>query len=652
MNNLFENSRYNGFTKLFLRNKPNPRWLVFLVDTIIVFVAILIAYLLRFNFQIPQHYIKTWKVVFPLIIILKCSLFFGLKLFAGSVRYSGLTDFIRILTFGIIALIILSVINTLFISMHKEAIIPLSVLLIDFILSTLGMMLLRIAVKYSYEQLSQWERGVMQTVLIGSWENALLMMQLLELDRNRKHKIIAIFDKDRNKNGFYLKGIPTYTIEKFSEIIEKESVEAVVLQKGYLNPDQKLQLIDYCLQEHIRVMTVPNLRSTKGLSLSIFQLKELQMEDLLEREPIKLNLQEISRFLIDRSILITGAAGSIGSEIVKQIASFNPKILILVDQAESPMYELEMDLKKLFPQVRYSLIIGDICDKNHMEKIFAQYKPEIVYHAAAYKHVPLMEENPCEAFKTNVLGTVNLVQCSLKYQVTKFIMISTDKAVNPTNVMGATKRLAEMYVQASQKFTSTKFITTRFGNVIGSNGSAVLLFKRQIENGGPVTITHPEVTRFFMTIPEACQLVLEASMAGKGGEIFVFDMGERIKILDLATKMIKLSGFIPNEDIKIVFTGLRPGEKLYEELIHDKENNIPTYHPKIMIARTREINFHTLHEQIQEFQFFLNQRDAEEIVRKMKELIPEYVSNNSKYCLIDNQMKEKTMIRKSNISGN
>lgn len=619
--------------KIKLNEKPSPKWLVFFLDISIAVSALFLAYCLRFNFHVPEYYRKTWELIFPIVLLLKALIYIIFNCHAQSFRYIGINDLLNIFYFNLVAFCILFLLNTLLSLTNNISILPFSVLFNDFLLALLGMMLLRLIVKYIYEQYLQLRRETTLCAIICSWKDAQLISKLLEVDKNRKYKIIALFEKDRRKKGFFIKGTPTYHISKFEQIIKKESIETVILQKGFLKEDLKTQIIDICLQEKIRILTFPMLR----MSLNILQLKELKMEDLLERDPIRLDLNKISNFLMNKTIAVTGAAGSIGSEIVKQIVGFNPKKLILIDQAESPMYELELDLKKTIPTVKYIPIIGDICDKNHMDRIFAQYKPEIVYHAAAYKHVPMMEENPCEAFKTNVLGTVNLVQCSLKYNVTKFIMISTDKAVNPTNVMGATKRLAEMYVQTSQKFAITDFITTRFGNVIGSNGSVVLLFKKQIENGGPVTVTHPEVTRFFMTIPEACQLVLEASVAGKGGEIFVFNMGERVKILDLAIKMIKLAGFIPNEDIKIVFTGLRPGEKLYEELIHDKENNLPTYHPKLMIAKTREIDFEKLHIQLQEFYELVNQRNSEEIVRRMKQLIPEYISNNSKYTALDSR---------------
>jgi FlaA1/EpsC-like NDP-sugar epimerase len=382
-------------------------------------------------------------------------------------------------------------------------------------------------------------------------------------------------------------------------------------------------------------LNVPPVSNWINGELSFKQIKKVQIEELLERDAIQLDIDIIINQLNNKTILVTGAAGSIGSEIVRQVIKFNPKKIILLDQAESPLYEMEMELHDKYKQQQYEIVMGDIRNKDRMENVFKTFAPSIVFHAAAYKHVPMMENNPSESIFTNVLGSKNLADLSVQYKVEKFVMVSTDKAVNPTNVMGASKRIAEIYTQSLNKNSTTKFITTRFGNVLGSNGSVIPRFRQQIETGGPITITHPDITRFFMTIPEACQLVLEAGAMGKGGEIFIFDMGESVKIVDLAKKMIKLSGLILDKDISIIYTGLRPGEKLYEELLANEENTIPTHHKQILIAKVKEYDFETISSSINELINLFDQQNNKSIVKKMKELVPEFKSNNSIYEELD-----------------
>lgn len=373
--------------------------------------------------------------------------------------------------------------------------------------------------------------------------------------------------------------------------------------------------------------------------LTYRQIEHVKIEELLGRDPIKLNISEINKYLSGKTVMITGAAGSIGSELARQIAPFNPQKLIILDQAESPLYDLDNELKNRFGHNLCELVLGDIRNRNRMRYLFKEYRPDIVFHAAAYKHVPIMEGNPTEAIRTNVQGTKALVDLAGEFKVQKFIMVSTDKAVNPTNVMGASKRIAEIYAQSANQLYDTQFITTRFGNVLGSNGSVIPLFRKQIANGGPVTVTHKDITRFFMTIPEACQLVIEAGNMGKGGEIFIFDMGEPVKVLDLAKKMIALSGLELGKDIHIKITGLRPGEKLYEELLANEENTVNTHHPKIMIAKVREYDFEEVTQKIESLiQSQRNQNQAI-MVKKMKEIVPEFVSNNSVFEKLDRLKK-------------
>ena len=384
-----------------------------------------------------------------------------------------------------------------------------------------------------------------------------------------------------------------------------------------------------------KVLNVPPVTNWINGELSFKQIKKVQIEELLEREPIQLDKEDIQLQLTGKVILVTGAAGSIGSEIVRQLIRFHPKNIILLDQAESPLYDMEMELHDKYKLQPYEIVMGDIRNKERMENVFRTFHPQIVFHSAAYKHVPMMENNPSESILTNVLGTKTIADLSVEYKVEKFVMVSTDKAVNPTNVMGASKRIAEIYTQSLNKTSATKFITTRFGNVLGSSGSVIPRFRQQIESGGPVTITDPEITRYFMTIPEACQLVLEAGTMGKGGEIFIFDMGDSVKIYDLAVKMIKLSGLVLDKDIRIVYTGLRPGEKLYEELLADHENTLPTHHNQILIAKVKEYDFDSVSNSINDLITLFDKQDNNSIVKKMKELVPEYKSNNSIYVSLD-----------------
>ncbi|RLD73281.1 MAG: polysaccharide biosynthesis protein, partial [Bacteroidetes bacterium] len=388
-----------------------------------------------------------------------------------------------------------------------------------------------------------------------------------------------------------------------------------------------------------RVLTLPEVNRWINGELSIKQIRKFKIEDLLERSPIKLDEEKIKKDTLNQIVLVTGAAGSIGSEIVKQLLRFKPKLIIIFDQAESPLYELELELNEKYHFNNFEIVIGNVTNEYRIKKVFDIFKPSVVYHAAAYKHVPMMEHNPAEAIRANVLGTKIVADLALKYSINKFVMVSTDKAVNPTNVMGESKRIAEIYTQSLNGKKQTKFITTRFGNVLGSNGSVINRFRKQIEKGGPVTVTHPQITRFFMTIPEACQLVLEAGAMGKGGEVFVFDMGTSVKIADMAKKMIKLSGFELGKDIQINFTGLRPGEKLYEELLNDKENTQPTHHSQIMIGKVREYNFKQVNQKISDLISLITENDNFKIVRVMKEIVPEFKSQNSEYEIIDMEKK-------------
>jgi FlaA1/EpsC-like NDP-sugar epimerase len=451
-------------------------------------------------------------------------------------------------------------------------------------------------------------------------------------------QMVLFLEDDQRKVGKNIDGIKIFSSLQLEDLLKQYAIDELIIASTKLPSKRKNQIVDFCLDEKITVFTVPPLKNWINGQLSTKQLQNIKIEDLLEREQIKIYNEILFKQLHGKTVLVTGAAGSIGSEIVRQIIQYKPKLLVLNDNAETPLHDLHLELVELGFQ-NFRLALGDIRNELIVENFFQKYQPDFVYHAAAYKHVPMMEDSPLEAICTNVMGTRQLADIAVKHSVERFVMISTDKAVNPTNVMGASKRIAEMYVQSLYQHNSnTKFITTRFGNVLGSNGSVIPRFKKQIQAGGPVTVTHPDITRFFMTIPEACQLVLEAGSMGNGGEIFVFDMGESVKIVDLARKMIKLSGLEPDDDIKIEYSGLRPGEKLYEELLNNAENTLPTYHDKILIAQTRTIEFNQLSIQIDALIGpAKRQESVNDVVLAMKQLVPEFVSNNSEFEKLDKQ---------------
>ncbi|MFW6218596.1 MAG: polysaccharide biosynthesis protein [Bacteroidota bacterium] len=600
------------------------------------------AYLLRFNFAIPETYLSTLKFVIPFVLVLRAITFFLGKTYAGIVRYTGLKDAERILlvvTCGSLILILSNYVN--YLSANKTILIPFSVIIIDLITTVYLMTSLRLAVKFLYVEFSHSGGEKKNIVIFGTRELAVLTKRALDFDTENRYRIVAFIDSFNPKNK-KLEGISIIHYYKLESIIEKQNIQTLIFAKSYVTPAIKNQIVDLCLSRNIEVKTVPAIKSWIDGQLSARQLKKIRIEDLLERSPIILDTTKIKKQLENKVVLVTGAAGSIGSEIVRQVSRFPIRKLIMLDQAESPLYSLELEIIQQCAREQIAVEIGDITNRARMENIFRLYKPDIIYHAAAYKHVPMMENMPTEAVRNNVFGTKLIADLAVKHKSGRFVMVSTDKAVNPTNVMGATKRLAEIYTQSLHGRSSTAFITTRFGNVLGSNGSVIPLFRQQIENGGPVTVTHPEITRFFMTIPEACQLVLEAGALGTGGEIFVFDMGKSVKVLDLAKNMIRLSGFEPNKDIKIVYTGLRPGEKLYEEVLHNNENTIPTHHPKIKIAEVRKYNYKHVSEKINNLVFPEKAQDNFAVVRILKDIIPEYISKNSIYEQLDSTFVAST----------
>jgi FlaA1/EpsC-like NDP-sugar epimerase len=501
--------------------------------------------------------------------------------------------------------------------------------------TTFLMISLRVMFKSLYMEISNPNKEKRSVIIFGAGQSGIITKRTLDRDAGTKYKVLGFIDDDEKKHNKKLEGVTIYSLSKLKDLLENNDVSNLIISAQEISAARKQEIVDICLNHNTKVLNVPPVKNWINGELSFRQIRKVQIEELLERDAIQLDKENIKKQVNGKVILITGAAGSIGSEIVRQLIKFQPKKVILLDQAESPLYGLEMELQDRKSSVEYEIVMGDIRSRERMENVFRTFAPQIVFHAAAYKHVPMMENNPSESVFTNVFGSKVLADLSVQYKVEKFVMVSTDKAVNPTNVMGASKRIAEIYTQALNKRSETKFITTRFGNVLGSNGSVIPRFRQQIEAGGPVTITHPDITRFFMTIPEACQLVLEAGAMGKGGEIFIFDMGKSVKIIDLAKKMIKLSGLTIDKDISIVYTGMRPGEKLYEELLANEENTIPTHHKQIMIAKVKECDFDIVSNEINQLVDLFHKQDNKSIVRKMKELVPEFKSKNSVFEELD-----------------
>ncbi len=619
---------------LFQRNMP--RWIIFFIDLGICLFSIVLAYLVRFNFAIPHSEIGAFPLVFGLILTIRAISFYSSKTYQGIVKYTSSKDAQRIfivISIGSTVYVLINCLSYYFI--NKKFPIPFSIIIIDYMATAFLMISLRVMFKALYLELTNPNKDKRSVVIFGAGESGIITKRTLDRDAGTKYKVLAFIDDNAKKHGKKLEGATIYGLERLNELLQHNDVSNLIISVQNLSPVRKQQIVDICLNYDTKVLNVPPVTNWINGELSFKQIKKVQIEELLERDPIQLDKDDIENQLANKVILVTGAAGSIGSEIVRQLAHYHPKKIILLDQAESPLYEMEMELHDKSEQVGYEVVMGDIRNKQRMENLFQTFRPQIVFHSAAYKHVPMMENNPSESVLTNVLGTKTIADLSVEYAVEKFVMVSTDKAVNPTNVMGASKRIAEIYIQSLNKKSAVKFITTRFGNVLGSSGSVIPRFRHQIETGGPVTITHPDITRYFMTIPEACQLVLEAGFMGKGGEIFIFDMGESVKIYDLAVKMIKLSGLVLDKDIRIVFTGLRPGEKLYEELLADQENTLPTHHQQILIAKVKEYDFETVAAGIAQLISLFEKQDNNSIVKKMKELVPEFISNNSVYQQLD-----------------
>lgn len=620
-----------------------PRWIIFAIDVCLSLFSIAIACLVLTNFQLDKIVWNSLVKIMMVVMGVRVISFILGRTYSGIIRYTGTEDVLRIFYVLTAGELVLLLFNAGFFIFDQTFFIPLGFLLIEYMVLMCIMTVSRLFVKITFAQYLDAEKVKKNVIICGSDEYGMMAKHALDNAVDASYNILAFVDMNDKKAGKVLEGVKIYKSQALAYLLKRYNVDKVVIAKKLLVQDKKRKLIETCLKYNVNVLEVPQFESWINGELNIRHIKNIKIEDLLDRGVIELDDNALRKQLLNKTILVTGAAGSIGSEIVRQLTRFKPARIILFDEAESPLYDIQLELSEKFRFNDYVIEMGDVREYQRVEKVFLKYKPDIVYHAAAYKHVPMVELLPLEGIKTNVFGTKNVADLAVKYGVDKFVMISTDKAVNPTNVMGCTKRIAEIYIQSLNSKSETSFITTRFGNVLGSNGSVIPRFTKQIEAGGPVTVTHPDITRFFMTIPEACQLVLQAGALGEGGEIFVFDMGESVKIVDLARKMIKLSGFEVGKDIHIVFTGLRPGEKLYEEVLNVKETTLPTPHKRIKRAKVREYDFEEIKCEMQELSEIMKEGNTFEVVRKMKLIVPEFKSKNSVYEEIDFQLEAVKM---------
>ena len=612
-----------------------PKWIIFIIDVLITIVSLVAAYLLRFNFDVPSSEIKDFINAFVLVLGIRSIISLIFKTSSGVIRHTNIQDLQRLFVAISVGTGFIAAINILMYYLTEQYVMPSSIVIIEYVLTFFLIASFRTVIKMIFQEITATSSEKSQVVIYGAGHNGLTTKQALDRVTETNFRVVAFIDSNTTKQGKLLEGVKIYAEEKLESILADKKPQTLIIAVQEIDKDKKAHIIETALNHNVTVKVIPPVTDWINGELSAKQIKTVKIEELLGRKPIKLDQDEIKNQLKGKTVLVTGAAGSIGSGLVDQIAKYYPEKIIMLDQAETPLYELELRMKGAYGANMTEIVIGDIRDEVRMRTMFKEFRPDFVYHAAAYKHVPMMEDNPSEAIRANVEGTKRIADLSEEFGVEKFVMISTDKAVNPTNVMGATKRIAEIYTQSKNVNSKTKYITTRFGNVLGSNGSVIPIFRRQIEEGGPITVTHPDITRFFMTIPEACQLVLEAGMMGEGGEIYIFDMGESVKIVALAEKMIKLSGLTLGKDIQIKYSGLRPGEKLYEELLANEENTLPTHHSQIMIAKVREGNYEEINQELNVLIALYDSQDNMKIVGQMKRIVPEYLSKNSVYSKLD-----------------
>lgn len=611
-----------------------PRWVIMVIDTIMVIVSYLFSYLLLGATQVkpaPTFPVEASLGIYTFAQIL---FFYLFRTHLGLIRHSSFLDAVKLFVTLLVGHSSLLVLNQVQIFAGGEPIFNSVLLVMSFLMSFMMLLIFRMMVKYMFDRIKgQTGRQILKrTVIFGVDHNAVALAEALVRETPQRFQLVGFIDKGMKAADKRIMNLPILSCtENLHESLQSLDAEVLVLADKNLNETEKFDIVEQCASKHIRLFMANLIADYENGDGQQKNIRNLKIEDLLQRPTIKLDAAHVAKSLYNKTILVTGGAGSIGSEIVAQLGMFNPRQVVIVDQAETPMYELELKIKAQFPNLKFVIRIGDVTDAMDMERIFAAFKPEIIYHAAAYKHVPMMEKNPIQAVMANVLGVRNIADLALRFESERFILVSTDKAVNPTNIMGATKKIAEIYTQSlyyseleNENTKVPKFITTRFGNVLGSNGSVVPLFQKQIERGGPVTLTHPEVTRFFMTIPEACQLVLQAGSLGEGGEVFLFDMGEPVKIYDLARKMIQLSGLVPNQDIEIKFVGLRPGEKLYEELYDNYAQTTSTTHQKILRVLDRVPKHHDVLGQLAMLMQAMQAGDSQGIIKHIKAMVPEY----------------------------
>lgn len=638
-----------------------PRWIIFSIDLCCVTAALYLAFLLRLNFRVEAFYEERINHILLVTLVVYAFVFVVLRSYAGIIRYTSIQDSARILMATLVSSAVLVLINMVSSQFEEEYFMPYSVICISFFCSFLFLLSYRLMIKQIFENALYGKTDKRNVVIYGAGTSGITTKKVIHNDRESHLRVVGFIDDDTNKTQKKLDGVIIYNgnlgLDKlYTELHFKQLIIAV----QNISNDKKNALVDWCLAHNVKVLMAPPSNQWMNGEFRTQQIKDIKIEDLLNRDAIRIHNEVIADQLEGKTLLITGAAGSIGSEIVRQVAKFNPGMIVLCDQAETPLHDITLEMKENFPHIKTQPFIVDVRNKPRLKVMFEKFSPHLIYHAAAYKHVPVMEDHPCESISNNVLGTKNVAELAVEFKTEKFVMISTDKAVNPTNVMGASKRIAEIYIQAlnnflmhslqeissaqkSNNYNPTRFITTRFGNVLGSNGSVIPRFKAQIDKGGPITVTHPDITRYFMTIPEACQLVLEAGSMGNGGEIFVFDMGKSVKIADLAKKMIQLSGLELDRDIKIVYSGLRPGEKLYEELLNDAENTKATYHEKITIAEVKEYDFNEANNDINDLIDSARRHTDLQVVARMKKIVPEFKSNNSRFEVLDQVTEEKVV---------
>ncbi|MCD9616530.1 polysaccharide biosynthesis protein [Chryseobacterium gleum] len=617
-----------------------PRWIILVIDIIILIISLFLStYIIAKITKQEFIYHDDKSLVFAFIILVNAVFMYVFKTYAGIIRHSTFIDLFKLLISCFCTMLTIGIINLSYFWITGSKFILTPYLILYFVISFMGLFLFRLYVKEFFHIVREYRRSALKKriLVLGIDEQSIAIARAILDNPSLPYQVVGFLTQRTDSKRASLLGKPIYEKEKIEEHSKDDlMVDGVLIVKEMMARDEMNAWVNLFLEKDLNVFKAPSVQKLRDSDLG-GSIKNLQIEDLLNRKPIKIQNEKVKSRHFDKTVLVTGGAGSIGSEIVRQVALFNPSLIVVLDQAETPLYEIELEMREKFPHITFKFVLGDVSNHHRMESLFQTYNFSMVYHAAAYKHVPLVEENPHEAIFVNILGSKIVAKLSSKYKVNRFVMVSTDKAVNPTNVMGASKRAAELFVQSLQNVEGnvTKFITTRFGNVLGSNGSVIPHFKKQIEAGGPVTITHPEIVRYFMTIPEACELVLQAGTMGEGGEIFVFDMGEPVKIIDLAKRMIKLSGFEPNIDIKIIYTGLRPGEKLYEELLSDDAKTLPTHNDKIMISKDPSMGFDDIDRLTKEITKASLRRDKVEVVRILKTIVPEFRSNNSIYEALD-----------------